>query len=451
MPEGISDLERELQRDPRSRKFYDLAREHQKAGRLTEALRVCESGLKNNPNMAQARVLQAQLLLASGNLQAAKASVQRALLVLPDNVAANHLAAEIFWGLGETAQALKHYQIVHLFDPARDGVAERIHALTTPPVPPPEVVPSTEVEAILGEAPQADPEKPSELDYVSSDQEEAPIPAAQGEPVLGEANRQGPGESTEQPAGAALDGAEDPLAAGEKAVPSEREPLPVAEEEALFGEEPQEAPVEGFEIPVEMEVSESKGSEELETIEEAPLLPPTPSEALDTGVDAFEDLGTDDGGLGEGLLDIGGELPWSGEPEEVLVPDRSPSPEIPAFPIREEPPSPMNGATLRTMPIVKPPSEPPSADSLSTLTLGRLYEQQGYPEKAVEVYQRLLIRNPDDSQILGRIQALRDQMERGAVEPGLVDQDEIRRALRQRSIRALNDWLRRMREERHVS
>ena len=50
-----------------------------------------------------------------------------------------------------------------------------------------------------------------------------------------------------------------------------------------------------------------------------------------------------------------------------------------------------------------------------------------------------------------RIQALRDQMERGAVEPDLIDQDEIRRALRQKSIRALNDWLRRMREERHVS
>jgi tetratricopeptide (TPR) repeat protein len=449
MPEGLSDLERELQRDPRSRKFYDLAREYQKAGRLTEALRVCESGLKNHPNMAQARVLHAQLLLASGDLQTAKSSVQRALLVLPDNVAANHLAAEIFWGLEETAQALKHYQIVHLFDPGREGVLDRIHALTTPPDPQPEVVPSTEVEAILGPAQKVDPEESPEPEEVVLNQGEMATPSAHWEPVPDEADQ----EPDEFPgsAGTAIEGVDDSPIADMELCPPTGETIPATEEEVPLGEIPEEVRGEVSEIPAEGEGSEPEGCEEAGPILEVASLEAAPGEGSDTAVDAFESLGTDDGGLGEGLLDIGGELPWSAESEEALVLDQSSSPEPPLPPIRQDPPSPTPVEPLHTVPILRPPAGIPATDSLSTLTLGRLYEQQGYPEKAVEVYQRLLIRNPDDPEVLGRIHALRDQMERGAVEPDLVDQDEIRRALRQRSIRALNDWLRRMREERHVS
>lgn len=424
MPDGFAALERELQRDPRSKKFLDLARGYQKVGRLADALGVCESGLANNPNMAQARVLQAQLLLASGNLQAASASVQKALLVLPDNVTANHLAADIFWGLGDSTRALKHYQIVQLFEPGREGVAERIRNITSPPQP--EVVPATEVDAILG--PPRESESPTPPEIVPEKAEEA-LPIQEADLSIPE---------VEEPSGP-------PETGSSEAVDAPPSPTAISEEsgsDSLEGAPPIWEEPEAREVPAVPEIPEVEVSRVVDVFPSAPEDGNPDGAKNRDGVEAGPEFNP----LGEGFLDLGEALEWPGQVPEVLVPDR-PVPEEPlTLPMRTREPATILG---RANDAAGPDGSP--GDSLNTLTLARLYEQQGYPEKAVEVYQRLLIRNPDDPQVLERIQALRYQMERGAVEPELVDQEEIRRALRQRSIRALNEWLGRMREERHVS
>lgn len=376
MSVGLSELERELQRDPKSRKFLELSREYQRAGRLQDALASCEAGLKNHPNMPQARVLQAQLLLASGDLKAARGAIERALLVLPDNVAANHLAAEIFWGMGEGERALKHFKIVQLFDPGREGVADRIRALETQfqqPAPPPPVVPQETIEAILG--PGTEPPVPARPLYAGEAEEDPQVPLP---PVASAAE---PDRTTVR-------------SGGEAPIFAEQSPL----EEVSF--------------------AVSASAEDAQA-----------------------------GGLGEDLLDVGEATVWGRGDEAMTVAAPVPQPDLPSIGVSAPRPAHPIGDGEPTVPAI-PATQ---GDSLSTVTLAQLYEQQGYPEKAVEVYQRLLIRNPDDPDILGRIQALRSQMEQGSVENDLVDQVEIQRAMRQRRIRTLNEWLRRLREERHVS
>ena len=65
-PPTLAELEEELKRDPRSRRFFELAREYQRAGRLSEAMGLCEKGLATYPNHWQARLLLAQIYVTKG-------------------------------------------------------------------------------------------------------------------------------------------------------------------------------------------------------------------------------------------------------------------------------------------------------------------------------------------------------------------------------------------------
>ncbi len=123
---SLAELEKQVREDPKMRRFFDLAREYQKLGQYDEAVGICEQGLEHNPNKWQARILLVQLYLAGDRVEEARAMVERVLMAIPDNVAANHLAADIYYSQGKKDLALKHYQIVELFDPGKTQVNERI-------------------------------------------------------------------------------------------------------------------------------------------------------------------------------------------------------------------------------------------------------------------------------------------------------------------------------------
>lgn len=129
MPEDLTSLEEEVGKDPLKGRFYELARKYQRLGRLDDAARICEEGLATNATRWQARILLAQLCVARGDFEEAGAQVQKVLLALPDNVPANHLAADIFYVRGDHEKALKHYKIVQLFEPGIQQVEERITKL----------------------------------------------------------------------------------------------------------------------------------------------------------------------------------------------------------------------------------------------------------------------------------------------------------------------------------
>lgn len=367
MPQpSLADLENELKRDPRSRRFYDLAREYQKQGRFEEARDLCEKGLAVHPSLWQARILVAQIYVTQGNLEEGRQMVEKVLLAIHDSVPANHLAADIYNALGQRDKALRHYQIVELLEPGRAGVKEHLAELQPPPA--------------------ADRLSPSS----------APLPAP--EPVL---------QSLDEPATELL-----------------------SKPRAVEPEPPQAPPA----VPLDLEPLST------------PLPPVHP-------------------GLSEERFAVDSEFPQEESDEvssfaEVLEPQAEEEAvdlmgSDVQFPGAEEEPF-MGGAFETVEQTVPKDADVPESDQappfagMSTFTLAELYEKQGYPEKAVEIFQRMLLQDPENVEVHGRIKALMHRIAGEAPEAPVVHQEDVEKALRQKRVMALQGWLRRVREDRHV-
>lgn len=364
-PSTLSDLEEELRQDPRSRRFFDLAREYQKLGRLADAQGICEKGLSEFPNHWQARLLLSQIYVTKGKLDDARQMVEKVLLAFHDSVPANHLAADIYRALGDRERALRHYQIVDLLQPGLSGVEERLAELRA-------------VETPL--APKAAAE-PASVPFESLDQlpEESPAPAEVFE--------------SEAPHSA---------------------PSPLVSEPAYLASDPRP-----------MELSPSEPSENA-----VPW--------ADTGAPVSEL--DDDTASFESVLEPADQADAAAEsaPEEFLAENA----------LSQEPAgrAPAEDSPVREIPA-EVPEDPPG---LNTVTLAELYEKQGYPEKAVEIYQRMLLQGPENPAIHGRIRDLMARMAGEVPEAPAVRQEDVEKAMRQKRILVLKGWLRRVREGQHV-
>ncbi len=395
-PPTLIELEDELKRDPRSRRFFELAREYQKAGRLAEAMGLCEKGLASYPNHWQARLLLAQLYVTRGNLEAGRDMVGKVLLAMHDSVPANHLAAEIHWALGDRERARKHFQIVDLLEPGRAGVRERLAELLLPTA-----------------APERAAVEESPLDLQPLD--EAP--------------------SAPAPSAAAAIPTEAPASAQEARL--EFEPL-VAAPQPLPVKEPTRGP-EGGRVP-EGGVSHEPIPEELSPAE--PAAGPW-HETEDHAAELEADTASfatvlDPSAAGE-------------ETGPVAAADLPPGVPFPAA----APPAPPETALPDEVPLSEEEFAPRGGEEgveagMNTFTLAELYERQGYPEKAVEIYQRMLLLDPENASIHARIRTLMQRMVGEAPEAPAVHQEDVEKALRQKRVLALQAWLRRVREGRNV-
>lgn len=380
MTVDLSALEAELKRDPGSRRFAELAKEYQRLGRLDEARGLCEQGLSKHPNLWQARLLLSQIYLGQGRVDDARGSVEKILLALPDHVGANHLAADIYFALGDRARALKHYQVVALFEPGRPGVAEKIASLSAEP-PLPAAPPPAEAAA---------PEAAT-----------APLPAP--EPMEPRA-------------------AEPPPAVVPSPAPPSAASSVIAHAEQVFAEEP------------------------VATLKMEAWPPEAPAAEPETGGHAahaaggasgasFKELtGLDESDLGGGLLDAGETV------QEAAA----------AAPPDDEETQPEAPVLAGGLPAAAVPPSAAAGEALNTTTLAELYARQGFPEKAVEIYQRVLLDDPERHDIQRKIQDLMHRISGEAPEFPEVRAEDVRRAVRHRRVQVLEGWLRRVREERHV-
>jgi tetratricopeptide (TPR) repeat protein len=363
---SLAELETQIREDPKMRRFFDLAREYQKMGRFDEAVGICEKGLDQNPNHWQARILLAQLYLAGDRLEDAHGMVERVLKALPENVAANHLAADIYYSQGEKDLALRHYQIVELFDPGKAQVKERIGR-------------------IKGE----------------SGHHEASDALAGGEA----------GQSPGRPDESAREAEAGPVAEAEED-PAHTVMLPVP-------------PVESVEDSVDdapASANESSDVWEIPDMDEDPLA--LESSAL-SQPDFLRAGSADDQPLDEDVeTDRMATLTSETSESETDVEERVyPSPEI---------------------------VEDTADVSLNTMTLAELYEKQGYPEKAIEIYQRILLKEPESAAIRERISRLMTGMAGVEQEGPAVQEVDVRKAVRSKRIELLEGWLRRIREGANV-
>jgi tetratricopeptide (TPR) repeat protein len=385
---NLADLEEELKRDPKSRRFYDLAREYQKLGRLDDALGLCERGLTFHPSQWQSRILLAQLYLAKGRLEEARQMAERVLLPLPDNVPANHLAADIYRALGNNEKALRHFKIVELLEPGRAGVKDRIAELS-----------ADSPSAPLAEAKRQDRE---------ASPQESDVPEG-AQPSLTE-------EAREEPRGVPeLDGLESREAGAPLSIPQEGIPSDPAPEI----EDPAEAKPKQEEADVDWGVDTA-------AFDRSVLEEEKDTDAFDAILPQEEEEGPEIGGAPPAEPDLRAD--WNVPPTEDqgLVDDRQYSEDAESFEQAED------------------------SGGMSTVTLAELYERQGYPEKAVEIYQRLLLREPDNQMIHDKIDQLMKRLAGEAPEGPPVHQEDVERALRRKRVSVLQDWLRRVREGSHV-
>jgi tetratricopeptide (TPR) repeat protein len=487
----IDDLRKRLDKDPGSRLFAQLAEELRKDGELEEAIRVSREGLQKHPAYPSARMTLGRALLDTGDIAAARLEFETVLKGAPDNILASRFLGECLEGLGDLAGARDRYKATLALAPGDKQVTAHLRELESklkasaapsgpttaaaepspvPPIPVARVVEPMELErSVEARPPSARP---------------APMPSPSPEATVVMSSTPTVVLPPAPPAPAAAP-APAPAAKGEG--PAEPPPIPlVAAEEDFELERPFETPTPSLSPPAP---PETRGWA-------APPAPDAPAYEPPSPPSEFEfDLAPDAGGTASVPA------PWRLEPEAApparpLEPEPEPEAEPPippppaavAAPVPPPPipppavawepervvqaapplPPPVFAPTPAPPPArrVEAPSPPPlveaarapqaEADDLTSSTLAELYFNQGFTDKAIEVYRQLLQREPGNERgrtRLGDLEALerriKDEEARSASAPGsgAADAAAARRQAIERTIARLEGLLTALRKE----
>jgi tetratricopeptide (TPR) repeat protein len=341
----IDDLRKRLEREPGSRLFAQLAEELRKAGELEEAIRLSQDGLERHSNYPSARMTLGRCLLDKRDLMAARREFESVLKGAPDNILACRFLADCLEGLGDLEGAAAQQRAALRLSPGDPQALQRL----------------ADLESKIAAGPGPAPREPSASP--------GPVPGA-----------------TEE--------------AGEPA------PIPLAavDDEAFELERPYEAP------------SATRGSGE--PIVDAPSAPALPVEV-------------------GGLVEF--EMPPTPEPEAAIVtePREEPALEVPDViasapevaasapePPILPPPAPVFPRAETPPPLSVPPfrkfeGEPPppwvapapaasasASTEIASPTLAELYLNQGFTDRAIQVYRQVMLREPGNDRALARLTEL---------------------------------------------
>ena len=374
----IDDLRKRIEKDPGSRLFAQLAEELRKDGELEEAIRVAREGLKAHPNYPSARMTLGRALLDTGDWASARTEFEMVLKGAPDNILASRYLAECHENLGDRDAAIARYKATLALAPGEKHVLARLQELegsgagaaaparpatAVPGVRPPTPeraapTPATPAMPAVSVRPPSPPETPAPAPTPPP----PPIPVAsvEGEMEL-ETSR-----SFDEPT--AVPAAGTPMA-----------PIPLAEVDEEFElERPYESP------------TTSIGTKAPER-EPPPPPPPPPPPARSVPEPEAED---------EFELEAPHEAPstaWAAtiRPLPVIDEPKPPAPPAPAAP-----------PALAAPPAFVAPPAPAGPSALISPTLGELYFNQGFTEKAIEVYRELSAREPANERLAARLREL---------------------------------------------
>lgn len=445
--QSIEKLQKKLDKDPNSLVFSQLAEEHRKEGNLEDALRILNTGLERHPNYWSARVALGRVHHQMGNIPSAREELEKAVQAAPDNLVANRLLGDIYMSLQLPQDALKRYRIVHMLAPKDQDLAtviKRLEAETAEPEPPvsePEI-PMESAQDIQEEAAvpaeEYEPEQESES-YAPTIQMQVPDFLDKTETQVASMDPQSVAEATADVTGTESDSSPDiPLQEFQQQVAVAPE-----EPETLFESEPEAG--DTLILKPAMEAAEESGVPETSQTEESSGEP--------TEADELSNIA--------GLL-LGSEPP---PVEDSGFQELEPDAQLEAAEV--VPPAPLD----RTQPLDDEEEEELSdAHELTSETLAELYLSQGHVDKAVKVYQRLLMEDPDNQEILGRLKDLSPEDSPAMEEEPVYDEKELllvesqgsagsrgtstgdavsrREQERQRKISTLESWLTTIRRER---
>ena len=449
----IDDLRRRLEKDPGSRLFAQLAEELRKDGEFEEAINVCREGLKRQPAYPSARMTLGRALFDTGDLAAARAEFETVLKGAPDNILASRLLAESLEGLGDLQGAARQYKTTLALAPGDKQVQAHLDAvekglkaggpgatasvprppavsvtpptiIMAPPSPPPSAAsaatvraprpPDLAVDTSPDKFPMPEPEPPPpppppvQRDY-------APIPlVAADETFELEAAHESPPTRVGGGTGAA--GADWVVGVAMPMPTEPPAPAPPADEAFPMPDETLIEPPKAAQAP------EGETAFELEQPYESPVtqwaMPsPPPAAATPAAAEPATDFAEEFAPPEAPPRPIGAPLdlpPLSSEPPAPVSPPPPaavvPEPPIEAAPPPFEPPPPappIEVAPAPAAPFEPPPAEPaPPAPDLSSATLAELYFNQGYTDKALDVYRQLLDREPGNERARARIAEL---------------------------------------------
>lgn len=373
----IDDLRKRLEKDPGSRLFAQLAEELRKAGELEEAIAVSREGLQKHPAYPSARMTLGRALFDKGALAEARGELEGVLKGAADNILASRLLAECLEGLRDAAGALERYRLTLAMAPGDRQIASKVSALEA----------KVESASRTAAAPEAGPAPPPSLPAAPY----APIPlVAADEPF-----------ELERP----YEGGATRVVAPQSEIAFAPPPIgvPALEPEV----EPEPAPEPGLPVPP--------------VVEPAPVLEAAPAPANQPVREPAPSLFA-------APASAPPETPPSGELFEFDAPDdisdaatlKAPAPtfeEAPAPappPLEAEPPVPpiLPPEDPRLLPETEAEPLPPwvapamagaPPPEIISSTLAELYFNQGFSEKAIEVYQQVLGREPGNDRARVRL------------------------------------------------
>ncbi len=422
----IAKLTARISRDPRSKLFVPLAEEYKKAGDVEMAIHVLLEGLKNNPEYVTARSSLGKLLLAKGDLAGAQKEFEEVVKTVPDNLMAQKKLGDVFILQDRPLDALSHYKIALSLNPGDGGLASLVSdveagrdvrttiqgskAKTTAEQaikreqPASAAAPVSATAAVPPQSLSVEPATPVETPPVSQAVSSAPV--------------------TEIAAPVSTTGVVSPQSLSvEPATPVETSPVSQAVSSAPVTE-PSQAPLSAMtetEEPEEVlfvEPLEPEASAQEEPSTAGIALPEAQERRAEPSVVAEEcfDFDLSAGNqLSDELVanqDIRPETELFNVEAGVTIPTGS-SEEIDAGEIFET--SPIEAA-IETVP--QPLSEDISgkSDDFTTDTLAELYISQGFFEKAVEIYERMLVDKPNSRGLQDKLSWVRAAVA-GAVTP----------------------------------
>lgn len=382
----IVKLTERISKDPKSKLFVPLAEEYKKIGDLEMAVYVLTEGLKNNPSYVTARAILGRLLLDQGDLAGAQKELLEVVKVIPDNLLAQRKLGDICVLQDRPQDALKHYKIVLALNPRDEEIAALLSDIeaghdVSARLQQPKAQSAGAVAAKPQIKPQAKPAVPSPLKpepKPQPQQQAAPAPQAQAAPA---------------PAPAPL--VEQPVVL-EKPEPA---PIPVS---------PPAAPIEALQAaPAAVEKSEEP--EEIflvEPLEKEKTEPEPEPRIVTSAVPATPEPAS------EPML-------FSQEPEPIFSALADQIQEEPvntvevAAPVAEAPraeavkpkiidETPASGLERTAEPLAD------KSDDFTTDTLAELYIAQGFYEKAIDIYERMLGDNPNSRGLKDKLTRVRE-------------------------------------------
>lgn len=391
----IAKLTERISKDPKSKLFVPLAEEYKKMGDVEMAIYVLSEGLKNNPGYVTARSVLGKLLLETGDLAGSQKEFEEVIKAIPDNLLAQRKLGDLCALQGKPGEALKHYKAVLSLNPrdaelaslvsdleAGRDVRPRLH------LPKSQTSPENAGRPQTPEAspPQAQPKAPA-----------MPVKAAvattmQSRPVV-QPERAGPKEvKTEKTAttSAPSKGISEATAQAEAVSPFVSPP---SEPEEVLAVEPLEEALPEPESSVPVFDFLAERDHETKTTPQAERVETLFQESRQAGEEQVV----------SGIVSPTGETAKLGAEEPLSVPAGIQNEiDIVEAEIIKEPTE-----SQEAVPAEAQEDGPEKSDDFTTDTLAELYISQGFYEKAIDIYERMLADNPSSKGLKEKLERVR--------------------------------------------